>query len=103
MEKLLSASRFSEDSNANPNVHRSELKPRDSRFHEHIDNTAPNSPAQPDYDNGQEKKYGVEEGLALGSERRRVVEKRLKLKLDGRFMSRLSDFLRLCRGNTEMT
>ncbi|WVW80570.1 hypothetical protein I302_102556 [Kwoniella bestiolae CBS 10118] len=86
MEKS-TPSRFSEDTNGD--VHRPELKPRDSRFHEHIDNTAPNSPAQPQFDTNMPKGnghgYGYEEGLAMGSERRMMVEKRLKLKLDGRF------------------
>nr|XP_018259832.1 MFS transporter [Kwoniella dejecticola CBS 10117]OBR81990.1 MFS transporter [Kwoniella dejecticola CBS 10117] len=74
--------------------HRPDIKPRDSRFHEHID-TSPNSPAQPDFDefrNVNNPKHGsvaaqagYDEGLAFGTERRKRVERRLKVKLDGRF------------------
>ncbi|WWC92441.1 uncharacterized protein L201_007399 [Kwoniella dendrophila CBS 6074] len=92
------SSRFSEDTSSSPTTitntaTRPEFKPRDSKFHEHIDITSPNSPRNSYDQNGNQNqnnknfatKAGYEESLSLGQERRIRIEKKLKLKLDARF------------------
>ncbi|WWC72678.1 uncharacterized protein I206_106642 [Kwoniella pini CBS 10737] len=94
MEKSSRFSAAHSDLSSAADVHRPEFKPHDSRFHEHID-TSPNSPAQPDFEEFRNvnnpksgsvaAQAGYDEGLAFGTERRKRVERKLKLKLDGRF------------------
>ncbi|WVF67756.1 hypothetical protein IAT40_002516 [Kwoniella sp. CBS 6097] len=61
---------------------RPELKPRDSRFHEHLEDNS-NAPSI----QGNLEAVGAKGDLSLaqGTERRIAIEKRLKRKLDGRF------------------